>query len=76
MKAGLFFFGLFLNGLINVQSVTFKLSDSSYALYPIWNACPNASVSFDFKTNEKEGFLFYVDDQTGDGFDFIQVLSY
>ena len=44
---------------------------NSYARFPPWDACVNASISFEFKTTQEEGLLMYVDD--GGRFDFMEV---
>ena len=62
--------------LPRVHLILFEPSENSYALYPIWSVCLNASLSFEFKTTQQNGLLFYVDDQTGKGSDFIQVTIY
>ena len=48
-------------------------TDNSYITFPKWNACVNASISFDFKVInvKKETLLMYTDD--GGNFDFMQV---
>ncbi|CAH1790211.1 unnamed protein product, partial [Owenia fusiformis] len=43
----------------------------SYARFPKWNACVNASISFDFKTTRSAVLLMYTDD--GGRNDFFQV---
>ena len=47
-------------------------SDSSYARYPKWNACTNASFSFQFKTAQADGLLMYMDD--GGRYDFLELM--
>ena len=38
--------------------------ENSFAKYPIWDACINASMSFDFKTTkDNDSLLMYLDDQ-------------
>lgn len=34
----------------------------SYAKFPKWNACTNASITFEFKTRQSKGLLMYTDD--------------
>lgn len=46
---------------------------NSYARFPPWNACTNASISFEFKTTQEEGLLMYVDD--GGRYDFMEVMQ-
>lgn len=36
--------------------------EETYAKYPKWNACPNASISFEFRTNQPTALLLYTDD--------------
>ena len=62
----------------DVSAVYLKGTSSSYAQYPKWNACINASISFDFRTqggawtnDDREELLMYVDD--GGRYDFIVV---
>lgn len=43
----------------------------SYAQYPKWNACINASLSFEFKTSQGTGILMYTDD--GGSYDFFEM---
>ena len=47
-------------------------TEMSYARFPDWNACINASFTFEFKTTQKEGLLMYVDD--GGRYDFFEVM--
>lgn len=47
-------------------------TDMSYARFPYWNACINASFSIEFKTNQREGLLMYADD--GGRYDFFEVM--
>ncbi|XP_056012893.1 uncharacterized protein LOC125678424 isoform X7 [Ostrea edulis] len=43
----------------------------SFAQYPKWNACINASLSFEFKTKQGTGILMYTDD--GGSYDFFEL---
>ncbi|XP_062614011.1 uncharacterized protein LOC134275752 isoform X2 [Saccostrea cucullata] len=43
----------------------------SFAQYPKWNACINASLSFEFKTTQATGLLMYTDD--GGSYDFFEL---
>lgn len=58
-------------------AVYLRGTESSYARYPLWNGCINASVSFEMKTTDeatdRETILMYTDD--GGKFDFLQVGS-
>ena len=45
---------------------------ASFARFASWNDCVNASFSLEFKTNQSEGLLWYVDD--GGSTDFFQAL--
>ena len=58
------------------DAVYIQGTSSSYAMYPKWNACVNASISFDFRTkrdrdHSEEGLLMYIDD--GGRYDFLVV---
>ena len=57
--------------ILGVQSFVLD-GISSYARYPHWNACINASVSFEFKTEEPKGLLMYIDD--GGEYDYFEVV--
>ena len=46
-------------------------TETSYARFPKWDACTNATFSFEFRTTQSEGLLMYADD--GGRFDFFQV---
>ncbi|KAL5005761.1 hypothetical protein ScPMuIL_016919 [Solemya velum] len=37
-------------------------TDNTYAQFPKWNACVNASFSFEFRTWDPNGLIFYTDD--------------
>ena len=37
-------------------------TENSYVQYPRWQACLNGSISFEFKSNDTDGLLFYTDD--------------
>ncbi|XP_060080041.1 uncharacterized protein LOC132559439 isoform X2 [Ylistrum balloti] len=55
--------GIYLNG-----------GTGSYGRYPKWNACTNASISFEFKTRQDNGLLMYTDDAgTYDFFELVLV---
>ncbi|ESO88048.1 hypothetical protein LOTGIDRAFT_97249, partial [Lottia gigantea] len=45
---------------------------NTYARFPIWNACINASVSFEFKTTQSDGLLMYTDNNGR--YDFFEVM--
>lgn len=55
-----------------VHSFSIQGTDSSYARYPHWNACINASISFEFKTTQQSGLLMYADD--GGRYDFFEIM--
>ena len=55
----------------DVTGITLEGTDRSYARFPKWNACVNASISFEFKTTQDEGLLLYTDD--GGKYDFVEV---
>ena len=46
-------------------------TETSYARFPKWDACTNATFSFEFRTTQSESLLMYADD--GGKFDFFQV---
>lgn len=46
-------------------------SAASYAQFPRWNAAPNASLEFEFKTDQGNGLLLYTDD--GGTYDFLEL---
>ena len=46
-------------------------SQISYAKFPSWRPCQNGSISFEFKTHQPNGLLFYLDD--GGRFDFFEI---
>lgn len=56
------------------EAITLLGSETSYARYPRWNDCLNASFSFEFKSNQSDKgqvLLWYVDD--GGTYDFFEV---
>lgn len=53
-------------------AITIQGSDTSYARYPSWLGCPNDSFSFEFKSTQEEGLLWYVDD--GGSTDFFEIM--
>ena len=46
-------------------------TNNSYVQYPRWQACLNSSIGFEFKSNNKNGLLFYTDD--GGQYDFFEL---
>ena len=51
---------------------TFSMTgQSSYASFPPWNGCANASFTFEVKTTLRDALLWYADD--GGTYDFIQI---
>lgn len=54
-----------------VHCVFLQGSETSHLRYPKWNSCSNSSIAFDFRTTQREGLLFYVDD--GGHSDFLEV---
>ena len=61
--------GVFIQG---TEGLSFQGGTSkSYARFPKWNACVNASISFEFKTLEGDGLLMYTDDKGK--YDFFEV---
>ncbi|XP_013421404.1 neurexin-3 [Lingula anatina] len=58
--------------LRNARGYTIGItSQASYAKYTKWNPCPDGSLKFEFKTQEPDGLLVYLDD--GGSLDFIEV---
>ena len=58
--------------LLSVSSSSAFFTDgteNSYVQYPRWQACLNSSISFEFKSNDKNGLLFYTDDGYTDYFE-------
>ncbi|XP_076443924.1 neurexin 1-like [Babylonia areolata] len=53
------------------QAIRFLGTSSTYARYPKWHACQNASLSFEFKTRQPSAMLVYTDDNGR--YDFLQV---
>ena len=55
------------------EAITLSGGETSYARYPVWDGCHhNASFSFEFKSTQTEGLLWYVDD--GGTYDFFEVM--
>ncbi|XP_070182663.1 neurexin 1-like [Littorina saxatilis] len=46
------------------QGLRFLGERETYARYPIWNACQNASISFEFRTRQPTALLLYTDDNS------------
>ncbi|XP_076459006.1 uncharacterized protein LOC143292527 isoform X2 [Babylonia areolata] len=44
------------------KALRFLGQENTYALFPKWYACPNASISFEFKTRKPSALLLYTDD--------------
>ena len=69
-------FVLFLLSVFQASRAAFSILDQpgSFAQFPKWDACVNASISFDFRTDPgaREGLLMYVDD--GGQYDFFDVM--
>lgn len=55
-----------------VHAIHFTKTSKTYAKFPNWNACINASLSFEFKTSTKEALLLYTDDNGR--FDYVEVM--
>ncbi|XP_055869522.1 uncharacterized protein LOC106070898 isoform X3 [Biomphalaria glabrata] len=53
------------------ESIVFLGERETYAKYPKWNACSNASIQFEFKTTQKDGLLMFTDDRGQ--YDYLQV---
>ena len=58
----------------DVTAITLEGTERSYARFPKWNACVNASISLEFKTTQDEGLLMYTDD--GGKYDFFEVKTF
>lgn len=41
------------------QSIRFLGEAETYARYSKWNACNNASITFEFRTRQKDGLLMH-----------------
>ncbi|GFO17215.1 neurexin-3b-alpha [Plakobranchus ocellatus] len=56
--------GIFLCLLIvpGGQALRFLGQRETYAKFPKWDACDNATIMFQFKTSEPNGLLMYTDD--------------
>lgn len=52
--------------------LTLPGSETSYARFPPWVGCPHGFFSFDFKTRQSDGLLWYVDDRGS--YDFFEVM--
>jgi len=60
--------------LLTVSSSSAFFTDGtkdSYVQYPRWQACLNSSISFEFKSWDTDGLLFYTDD--GGQYDFFEL---
>lgn len=44
------------------QALRFLGESETYARYPKWHACQNASISFEFRTRQDSALLLYTDD--------------
>lgn len=44
------------------QALRFLGESETYARYPKWHACQNASISFEFRTRQASALLLYTDD--------------
>ena len=54
------------------DALQFTKTSKTYAKFPKWNACVNASLGFEFKTSAKEALLLYTDDNGR--FDYVEIL--
>ncbi|KAK3601340.1 hypothetical protein CHS0354_011943 [Potamilus streckersoni] len=57
---------------MTANALRFTGEDKSYAKFPKWNACVNATFSFEFKTTQTDGLLMYTDDNGT--YDYVEVL--
>lgn len=53
------------------EALTFYGGNTTYAKFPKWNACINASLKFEFKSTSGDGLLMYTDDNGR--YDFFQL---
>ena len=53
------------------QAIRFLGEPGTYAKYPMWDACDNATIMFDFKTTQPNALLMYTDDSGR--YDYLQV---
>ncbi|KAL3854429.1 hypothetical protein ACJMK2_013699, partial [Sinanodonta woodiana] len=53
-------------------ALRFTGAPKTYAKFPKWNACVNATFSFEFKTTQTDGLLMYTDDNGT--YDYVEVL--
>ncbi|RUS82776.1 hypothetical protein EGW08_009476 [Elysia chlorotica] len=53
------------------QALKFLGEPETYAKFPKWDACDNATIMFDFKTSQPNGLLMYTDDSGR--YDYLQV---
>lgn len=60
------------SAILPASALHFPGSRISYARYPKWNACPNATISFQFKTTQSDGLLMYTDDHGT--YDYLEVI--
>ena len=49
--------------MVPVKSFRMTGGSNSFARFPKWNACVNASISFEFRTNKADSLLMYTDDK-------------
>lgn len=74
LSLSLFFFIAYVGLRRGSEAITLPGSETSYARYPRWNDCLNASFSFEFKSTQSDKgqvLLWYVDD--GGTYDFFEV---
>lgn len=58
--------------LPDAHCLTLPGSETSYARFPPWVGCPRGFFSFDFKTRQSDGLLWYMDDRGA--YDFFEVM--
>ena len=63
---------IFTSLLTSGHALLFTKTEQTYAKFPKWNACPNSSFSFEFKTNQPKALLMYADDSGN--YDYIEVM--
>ena len=58
--------------IYTANAIQFTKTSKTYAKFPKWNACINASLSFEFRTLQSKSLLMYTDDRGR--FDYAEIL--
>ncbi|CAL1548007.1 unnamed protein product [Lymnaea stagnalis] len=53
-------------------AIRFTGERETYSKFPLWNACVNASIQFEFKTVQRDALLMYTD--KNNRYDYLQVI--